>query len=90
MGEKLKKLIGLPVDSDGVSIECNGGIKKYPLLSEAWKGFVSWKSWGDKRAKDNQSVFDNLVYFLGDIPVGDVSKADLKACSGQVKLATTL
>ncbi|MCV6613273.1 MAG: hypothetical protein OIF55_21175 [Amphritea sp.] len=48
-------------------------------MTEMWTKFVSWKSWNEKRAKDNQRVFDNLLYFLGDIPVGDISKADLKA-----------
>lgn len=77
--EKLKRLTGLPVESDVPSIEYKGDFKNGPLLSEAWGGFVSWKSWNDKRDKDNQRVFDNLFYFLGDVPVGDVSKADLKS-----------
>ena len=77
--EKLKKLTGLPIGPDETSVESDGYSHKGPLLSEAWEGFVSWKSWNDKRAKDNQRVFDNLIYFLGDVPVGDVSKADLKS-----------
>lgn len=79
VGKKIKRLTGLPVESDLASTECNAASQKVPLLSEAWGGFVSWKSWSSKRAKDNQRVFDNLIYFLGDVPVGDVSKADLKA-----------
>lgn len=78
VGKKLKRLTELPVASDKTTMYGKVDLQKGPLLSEAWKDFVSWKSWNDKRTKDNQRVFDNLVHFLGDIPVGDVTKTDLK------------
>ncbi len=49
-----------------------------PLLSESWKKFVNWKSWTKKRAADNQRLFDNLIFFIGDKPVGNVTKKMLQ------------
>jgi len=48
------------------------------LLSESWVKFVKWKSWTKKRAADNQRQFDNLIYFIGDKPVGDITKKMLR------------
>jgi len=45
-----------------------------PLLSESWVKFVNWKKWTPKRAADNQRLFDNLLFFIGDKPVGNVTK----------------
>lgn len=52
---------------------------KTPKLSKVWQDFATWKSWTDKKTKDNQRLFDNLIYFLGDVPVEQVTKADLKS-----------
>lgn len=32
-------------------------------LSEAWDGFVEWKSWTDKQGKANQRIFDKFIFF---------------------------
>jgi len=45
-----------------------------PLISESWPKFVNWKKWTAKRAADNQRLFDNLLFFIGDKPVGNVTK----------------
>ncbi len=47
-------------------------------LSEAWDGFVKWKSWTDKQGKANQRMFDNLLFFLGNIPFGQVTKTRIR------------
>jgi len=49
-----------------------------PILSEAWTGFVNWKSWTDKQGKANQRMFDNLLFFIGDISVNQVNKAQIR------------
>jgi integrase len=49
-----------------------------PSLSEAWANFAEWKQWTDKQAKANQRVFDNLLFFLGDIPVDKVTKPSIR------------
>lgn len=49
-----------------------------PKLSQVWSDFVSWKQWTYRRTTENQRVFDNLMYFLGDVPVCSITKADLK------------
>ncbi|MFT7413419.1 MAG: hypothetical protein ACI9FO_000063 [Methylophagaceae bacterium] len=50
-----------------------------PTLSEAWTAFSQWKTWTDKQGKANHRIFNNLIFFLGDIPVSDVTKAHLRA-----------
>jgi integrase len=45
-----------------------------PILSDSWKKFVNWKQWTKKRSADNHRLFDNLLYFIGDKPVGNVTK----------------
>jgi len=58
-----------------------------PTLSEAWLSFRNWKSWTDKHGKANQRMFDNLIFFIGDIPVNEVTKAHLRtALEGISKL----
>ncbi|WP_198939320.1 DUF6538 domain-containing protein [Motiliproteus sp. MSK22-1] len=49
-----------------------------PHLSVAWGKFVKWKDWNPKRTKDNQRLFENLLFFIGDRPVGDISKKMLR------------
>lgn len=49
-----------------------------PKLSEAWKRFVRWKSWNTKVTANNQRAFDNLMFFIGDKPVGDITKRMLR------------
>lgn len=48
-------------------------------LSTAWQQFVEWKSWNPKRSADNQRLFDNLLFFIGDRPVHEISKQALRA-----------
>ncbi len=49
-----------------------------PMLSESWDRFVKWKDWSDKRTADNQRNFDNVLFFVGDRPVGDITKKMLR------------
>lgn len=47
-------------------------------LSVAWVKFCSWKTWPDKQAKANQRLFENLMLFVGDRYVEEISKQTLK------------
>tara|TARA_R110001583_G_scaffold7448_3_gene36865 strand:+ start:277 stop:1365 length:1089 start_codon:yes stop_codon:yes gene_type:complete len=49
-----------------------------PKLSEAWRRFVGWKDWSEKRIADNQRNFENVLFFVGDRPVGDITKKMLR------------
>ena len=49
-----------------------------PTFSEAWLSFSNWKTWSDKQAKANQRVFNNLVFFIVDRPVDEVTKSDIR------------
>lgn len=53
-------------------------VPRTPRLSVVWKEYVQWKTWTPRRASQNQRTFDNLLFFLGDRPVGKIAKADLK------------
>lgn len=55
-----------------------------PTLSEAWQGFVQTKSWSERLAANNQRLFDTVLHFIGDVPVGSVTKADLKSMLSSV------
>ena len=84
VGRQIDKLSPYPVQSESappvpVEPEVHPPEPKTPTLSQAWDKFVSWKSWNEKRTKDNQRVFENLLFFIGDVPVGEITKADLKA-----------
>ncbi len=48
-----------------------------PKMFTAWKRFVDWKSWSPKALKNNKLPFDNILHFLGDLPVGAVTKGSL-------------
>ena len=48
-----------------------------PKMSTAWKGFVNWKNWSPKALKNNKLLFDNILHFLGDVPVGVVTRRSL-------------
>lgn len=60
------------------TIETKQPSKTILKLSEAWNGFVDWKSWTSKQGKANQRIFDNLIFFLGDIPVDQITKPQLR------------
>ncbi len=49
-----------------------------PRLQTVWQDFVKWKKWTRRRADQNQRTFDNLKFFLGNVPVNRITKADLK------------
>jgi integrase len=49
------------------------------LLSVAWCQFVESKSWTKKAAETNERMFENLLFFLGDVPVQVITKKDIKA-----------
>ncbi|OUR74284.1 hypothetical protein A9Q78_01390 [Methylophaga sp. 41_12_T18] len=53
-------------------------------LSEAWYEFSQWKSWTIKQGKANQRIFDNLIFFIGDIPVDDVTKLDIRTALNNI------
>lgn len=53
-------------------------VDESPLLSEVWPEFTKWKSWKPKQAKSNQRIYENMLYFLGDVPVSSVTKQHLK------------
>lgn len=50
-----------------------------PKLSEVWSRFTKWKSWTDKQGRANQRIFDNLLFFIGDQPVDQVTKTQMRA-----------
>lgn len=50
----------------------------FPCLSEVWSDFVSWKHWKDKLLKNNERMFESLIYFLQDRPVNTVTKQEVK------------
>lgn len=50
-----------------------------PKLSRVWSEFVAWKNWSDRRARNNQVLFDNLKHFLGDIAVTRITKSDIRS-----------
>ena len=50
---------------------------RVPKMSTAWKEFVDWKNWSPKALKNNKLLFDNILHFLGDVPVGVVTKRSL-------------
>ncbi len=69
----------------GESNECIEGDSKRtplldesPLLSEVWSEFAKWKNWKPKQAKSSQRIYENMLYFLGDVPVSSVTKQHLK------------
>lgn len=66
------------------AVEVEKGTADTPKLSEVWDDFVNWKCWTQRRASENQRVFDNLLYFLGDVPVGTITKSDLKKALSSV------
>lgn len=49
-----------------------------PKLSQAWKDFVAWKRWPEKLRRNNEMLFENLLFFLGDVSVHQISKKDLR------------
>lgn len=53
-------------------------VDKSPLLSEVWPEFTKWKSWKPKQAKSNQRIYENMLYFLGDVAIASVTKQHLK------------
>jgi len=79
-----EKLSGLQVGRESVSSRVVSVSKaapkkaSTPKFSEAWKRFVKWKSWNPKVMAGNQRIFDNLVFCIGDKPVGDISKPMLR------------
>lgn len=50
-----------------------------PRLSAVWREFVEWKQWAPKAQSSNQRIFDSILFILGDVPVGDITKSHLKA-----------
>lgn len=55
-----------------------------PILSEVWSQFVQWKHWNPRIVADNQRMFDNLLFFIGDRPVGEIGKRHLKTALERV------
>jgi integrase len=55
-----------------------------PTLSQAWYEFTQWKSWTSKQSKANQRIFDNLIFFIGDIPVDEVTKLDIRTALSNI------
>ncbi|MFW5425782.1 MAG: DUF6538 domain-containing protein, partial [Methylophagaceae bacterium] len=53
-------------------------------LSEAWLGFVKWKKWTEKQGKANQRVFNNLIFFLGDLPVNEITKPQIRSALNSI------
>lgn len=49
-----------------------------PRLSQAWQDFVAWKRWPEKLRRNNEMLFENLLFFLGDVSVHRISKKDLR------------
>jgi hypothetical protein len=45
-----------------------------PLLSQSWIKLINSMSWTKRRATDNQHLFDSLLFFIRDKPVGTVTK----------------
>lgn len=76
VNRKLQMYMSGSVDANGKSTTQRKSSLK---LDTAWDQFVQWKSWTDKQAKANQRIYDNLKFFLGNVPVDRVSKKDLKS-----------
>jgi len=49
-----------------------------PLLSTVWTEFSAWKDWKPKLASSNQRMYENLKYFVGDLPVTRITKQGLR------------
>ncbi|MDF1983371.1 tyrosine-type recombinase/integrase [Klebsiella pneumoniae] len=51
-----------------------------PLLSDAWKMFTTekGKGWAATIANENQRYYDVLMYVVGDLPVGSISKQHIR------------
>lgn len=47
-------------------------------LSEAWKGFADWRRWREKVRRENTGMMDNLSFFIGDKPVREITRKDVK------------
>jgi integrase len=72
---------------DAENGQLNAPKKEVVSLVDAWERFSKWKSWTDKQGKANQRIFDNLIFFIGDIPVNEVTKANIRtALEGISKL----
>ncbi|PSL15398.1 phage integrase family protein [Marinobacterium halophilum] len=57
---------------------------KTPKLSKVWSDFVAWKSWPEKSRINNQRLFDNLLFFIGDKPVGEITKQHLRSALNSI------
>jgi len=47
-------------------------------LSKAWQDFADSKQWSEKLRCNNELLMDNLLFFLGDVPVEKITKRDLR------------
>ncbi len=76
------RVVGRPEELYVVSEEESKA--RTPKMSTAWKEFVDWKSWSPKALKNNKFLFGNILYFLGDVPVGVVTKSSLTEVLGSI------
>ncbi|WP_223883597.1 tyrosine-type recombinase/integrase [Phytobacter ursingii] len=58
-----------------------------PLLSDAWKMYTTdkGKGWAATIANENQRYFEVLMHVVGDLPVGVISKQDIRQTLEVVK-----
>jgi len=67
--------------SNVMSADSNDGneiLAESPLLSKAWAEYVTWKCWKPKAAQSNQRIYENILFFLGDVSIASVTKQQLK------------
>lgn len=81
-GDVVSSAAGNKANSSNVmSADSNEGNKilvESPLLSKAWDEYVTWKCWKPKAAQSNQRIYENILFFLGDVSIASVTKQQLK------------
>jgi len=65
-------------DSNSQSSKRKELLPSAPRLETVWKDFLQKRKWNKRRADQNQRTFDNLRFFLGNVPVNRIKKSDIK------------
>lgn len=80
VNKQYEALSGLLRTSDAASKASSKGktLPSAPRLETVWQDFVKWRKWNKRRADQNQRVFDNLRFFLGNVPVNRIEKSHIK------------
>jgi len=64
-------------DSSSTQVAEAAPVAQTLKLSRAWADFSNSRDWSDKQRKNNQLLFNNLLFYFGDCSVGEITKQTL-------------